>query len=556
MTEVIESTGAAAPADSRRVGGAALWLRAAILSVFFSLLFFSLSNVSALQPAFHVGFSGHWRNIIFLPLCLTIALSTAFVFSDFSFGYFSGFYLYTMIAGFFWVNAFSGLAYDHNRALISAAASVALFLMPSLVIRAPGWTFQISNELFDRIPEGILYLTTAILIVCAYDGFHFVGLSGMVQYRNELAQTHSRLIEYVIGNINGALIPFAFACFLVRKRWLMLTALCAVSLLFYPVTLTKISLLVAPFMIFMAAISSRFEARTCVILSLLVPLIVGLLAVVGVESTDATSARSVIFMILNFRLLAIPAISLEHYFAFFSDHPLTHFCQISLLKPMIACPYSDQLGPVFANQYHLGNMNASLFATEGVASVGPMLAPIVALVCGLVIALGNKVSEGLPPRFVLISAAVIPHVLLNVPLSTALVSDGFGVLLLLWCVTPRNYFGTVIDSGEDESVTTYAASKGAPTRACLVEVTPPMATGTPGVLRVGKIYRLKFPGLAARVIKPPVGQASSSFPYLVESLFLRSRWYVNGRGEPAYPDAPSLVVDLPEAKRASLPRAQ
>ena len=62
------------------------------------------------------------------------------------------------------------------------------------------------------------------------------------------------------------------------------------------------------------------------------------------------------------------------------------------------------------------------------------------------------------------------------------------------------------------------------------------------MLNVGEIYRLKFPGIAARVIKPPAGHAPSNFPFLVESLFLKSRWYVNGRGEPVYPDAPRLVV--------------
>ena len=68
------------------------------------------------------------------------------------------------------------------------------------------------------------------------------------------------------------------------------------------------------------------------------------------------------------------------------------------------------------------------------------------------------------------------------------------------------------------------------------------------MLSVGEIYRLEFPGIAARVIKPPAGYAPSNFPYLVESLFLRSRWYVNGRGEPVYPDAPRLVVPpTPEA---------
>src|SRR5258708_35708282 len=84
-----------------------------------------------------------------------------------------------------------------------------------------------------------------------------------------------------------------------------------------------------------------------------------------------------------------------------------------MVKSLVACPYSDQLGIVLANEYHLGNMNASLFATEGVASVGPVFAPLSAFVCGLVIALGNKASAGLPGRFVLISTSVIPQILLS-----------------------------------------------------------------------------------------------------------------------------------------------
>ena len=40
------------------------------------------------------------------------------------------------------------------------------------------------------------------------------------------------------------------------------------------------------------------------------------------------------------------------------------------------------------------------------------------------------------------------------------------------------------------------------------------------------------PGLAARVIEPPPGLAPPKFPFLVESLVLRSRWWVNEFGEP------------------------
>jgi hypothetical protein len=62
-------------------------------------------------------------------------------------------------------------------------------------------------------------------------------------------------------------------------------------------------------------------------------------------------------------------------------------------------------------------------------------------------------------------------------------------------------------------------------------------------LIAGKIYRLRFPGIAARVIKPPPGVVGSpSYPYLVESLFLRSRWWVNERGEPNNIHSPLMII--------------
>jgi hypothetical protein len=63
-----------------------------------------------------------------------------------------------------------------------------------------------------------------------------------------------------------------------------------------------------------------------------------------------------------------------------------------------------------------------------------------------------------------------------------------------------------------------------------------------GKLKIGRIYRLEFPGIAARVIEPPAGHSSAKFPFLVESLFVRSRWYVNELGEPDNVHSPRLVV--------------
>ena len=62
------------------------------------------------------------------------------------------------------------------------------------------------------------------------------------------------------------------------------------------------------------------------------------------------------------------------------------------------------------------------------------------LACGLIIAIGNRVSASLPAQFVMISGAVLPQVLLNVPLSTVLLTHGAGLLFLLWYITPRSIF--------------------------------------------------------------------------------------------------------------------
>jgi hypothetical protein len=147
------------------------------------------------------------------------------------------------------------------------------------------------------------------------------------------------------------------------------------------------------------------------------------------------------FRIINFRMVAIPSIAMDVYNDFFSKHELTHFCQIRVLKSFIGCPYQDPLSIVMFNNYPFGgNYNASLFATEGVASVGLLLAPVSALVCGLVVALGNRLSAGLPPSFILVSGAILAQIMLNVPLTTVLLSHGAGLLFLLWYITPRSMF--------------------------------------------------------------------------------------------------------------------
>jgi hypothetical protein len=49
-------------------------------------------------------------------------------------------------------------------------------------------------------------------------------------------------------------------------------------------------------------------------------------------------------------------------------------------------------------------------------------------------------TAGLPPRFILLSSAVLLPILLNVPLSIVLNTHGCAILFLLWYITPRKIF--------------------------------------------------------------------------------------------------------------------
>jgi hypothetical protein len=360
-------------------------------------------------------------------------VSIVFIFARFSFGYFVGFYFYTMVLGYLWLNRFTDLSYDHRLAGFSAAASVVAFLLPALFITSPVRQIHtLTARSFDRLLTCILLLSIAITAVGAIYDFRIIGLDSMNEYRARL--NAPLILNYLLPMTSSALLPFTFAGLVANKSWWRATAVLVLLLLFYPITLNKTVLLTPFWLVAMLLLSRFFETRIVVILSLLGPLLAGLASIIVLREHGAFY-----FAMANFRMIAIPSVAMDVYNDFFARHDLTYFCQISILKKIVHCPYQEQLSVVM-EQYKLGFFNGSLFATEGIASVGPLFAPLTAFLCGLVIALGNRLSAGLPPSFILISAAVLSQVLLNVPLTTVLLTHGMGLLFLLWYVTPRDFF--------------------------------------------------------------------------------------------------------------------
>lgn len=368
------------------------------------------------------------------------AVGLLFVVARFSFGYFIGFSLFTMVLGFLWLNTFSKFDYDHRLAALSAAASAVLFLLPALSINAPvRQALVLSPRAVELLLKFILALALGTILTASFYNFRLVSIRQIYDFRNDLYLPTP--VRYLTGIVSTVLLPFACACYLAlnRRWWAALPLILLV--LFYPITLSKFALFSTVWVVGLLVLSRIVQARAVTILSILLPMLLG----VVVMAAYLNNQTLYYFGLVNIRMMAIPSSAMDIYNHFFSTHPPTWFCQISILKPLMSCPYQEPLSLVMDKTYQLGNINASLFATEGIASVGPYLAPLVALACGCVIALGNRVSAGLPSGFVMISAALLPQTFLNVPFTTSLLTHGAGLLFLLWYVMPRTMFDRKIE---------------------------------------------------------------------------------------------------------------
>jgi hypothetical protein len=396
---------------------------------YYSYIWFIAFDPALLPKA---GLSVALFSVVLLPL---------FSMSRFSFGYYLGFHFLNVILGYVWLVQFSIFDYSVSLASISIFLSAVAFLIPSLFLspKLPGRP-AISDASFDRLLSLCLVCSAIVLAVGTIYNFRIVGIREIYDFRNEIE--FPSVLRYAIGMTVGAVLPFAFAGLVVRRRLLLAVTALAMLLLFYPVTLTKVTLFAPIWLLFLLMLSLLLKApRTTVVLSALLPIAAGIVSVFLIKAgLLSASPMNSLFSAVNFRMFAIPSLALDFYNDFFSHHPLTHFCQVSLTSHLMSCPYAKPLATVMEETYRFGSFNASLFATEGIASIGMTAAPLSALVCGLVISVANGAASGLPARFVLLSSGIVLQTFLNVPLTTTMLTNGAGLLFLLWHITPRSIF--------------------------------------------------------------------------------------------------------------------
>ena len=141
---------------------------------------------------------------------------------------------------------------------------------------------MLSARAFDNLLSGILILAAAIIASGAFYHFRLVGLSDIYNFRDQLE--FPAWLRYAMPATMNALLPFAFACFVVRGNLWRAAAALLLLLLFYPVTLSKMAMFAPVWLLFLALLFRFFEARTSVVLSLFLPLLAGIILVFLVKS--------------------------------------------------------------------------------------------------------------------------------------------------------------------------------------------------------------------------------------------------------------------------------
>jgi hypothetical protein len=406
-----------------------------------------VASLTAVELAAGIVLDPSWTAV--LGTAISLCLLPLFAFTNFSFGYLVGVAFTGMVVGFVWLSYFTSSRYDPAIVRWSALASLLAFLVPLLLQSWPApRMFKIKKKTMDVGVKALLVIAALILLLNFRYGFTLVGLRAAEQLRGGIAQP--TLLSYATNNVIYAVLPFAFAFYAQRGSRLLAAASLLLIPCFYPALLNKTVLFAAVWLPFVFLIFRSFEPKQASVISLGAPLALGLLvhSILPAENPIA----HFVFGYANERMFAIPSIAMDYYADFFAAHPKTHFCQINIVRMIFGCPYSEQLGVIFAGRYGVGNLNASLFATEGIASTGLIWLPLVMFMCGLVLSIGSSCSRHLSPLMIATSSPLALMALLNVPLSTALLTNGLLLLFLLWYLCPgeqakvRNYLERPNDS--------------------------------------------------------------------------------------------------------------
>jgi hypothetical protein len=121
-----------------------------------------------------------------------------------------------MILGYLWLIEFLLLSYDHTLAIVSVFHSALAFLAPALFITSDQPPIFPASRAFEALLSLILIVAATTIACGAFYNFKLANLDDI--YKPRAGLEFPALLRYSICTTSGALLPFAFACFVERRN--------------------------------------------------------------------------------------------------------------------------------------------------------------------------------------------------------------------------------------------------------------------------------------------------------------------------------------------------
>lgn len=321
--------------------------------------------------------------------------------------------------------------------LLVVQASLAASMSVFMAFAAAGWRPAARQVSVTRLKPimGLLMAVSLVLLVWTYrNHMRFVGFDDVYDLRFETNEIDTGpLVDYFVSWLSYCFLPFYLARGILNKRvWDVVLAISA-AVLIYTSTGAKAMILMPPIMLIMHTL---MRAREKFLPVLLIVLTLALIIVTDLLADDGIGFWVKFIFLL--RTLCAGGWANFVYYDYFTQNGLTYYSHISVINTLTdAYPYGKySLGQTIGLHYsgsELANYNANFWASDGFAALGLAGIPLITLAVFAVFFIINRVSSNYPARFVALWLSGFWLGMLNLPLSTALMSAGGGLtVLLLW----------------------------------------------------------------------------------------------------------------------------
>jgi hypothetical protein len=250
--------------------------------------------------------------------------------------------------------------------------------------------------------------------------------------------TSNQLFNYLASWVSYCFISYFFARGVINKKKLHIGLGVIGSLVLYMATGAKASLLLLPLTIGVVTIWKNgpgFLSRTLFSLVILIFILVFLLPDDGLFLW----VKSIMLV----RIIGSSGWTASKYFEYFDTNGYTYYTHIGPVNSIFnSYPYGNySLGQIIGIEYSgsvEANFNASFWASDGFAAAGILGIFVVTLPLIFLLYLINRLTVSFQTRFVVAWNTGFFVAILNVPLSTALLSGGGIIILMLSWNASRN----------------------------------------------------------------------------------------------------------------------